>query len=73
MDYIYDEVSCSEFGAKISISEYEGFSTFGNSSWEAFNEVGDLTDQVEKHRAIFGCYPELALVDRIYLNRENRK
>lgn len=29
--------------------------------------------QVEQYRKTFGCYPELVLADRIYLNRENHK
>ncbi len=62
-----------EFGAKISASEYDGFTTIDHISWEAFNEGKDLIGQAEKYRSTFGCYPELLLADSIYLNRENRK
>ena len=61
-----------EFGSKISISEYEGMSKVDHISWDAFNEATDLKMQVEQYRNTFGCYPELLLVDGIYLNRENR-
>lgn len=62
-----------EFGAKLSISEYEGMSKVDRISWDAFNEAGDLIMQAEKFRITFGCYPELLLADGIYMNRANRE
>ena len=62
-----------EFGSKISLMECQGISKVDHIGWDAFNEAGDLKMQVEKFHTIFGCYPELLLVDGIYLNRENRK
>lgn len=62
-----------EFGAKLGLSEFEGFSRLGHFSWEAYNESGDLIDQVEAYKTLHGYYPEVVLVDRIYLTRANRK
>jgi len=61
-----------EFGAKINVSEIDGFSKINRISWEAYNESMDLGKQVEDFYATFGCYPELLLADRIYLTRVNR-
>lgn len=61
-----------EFGAKISVSLVDGFSFVDTLSWDAFNESGDLIDQVEAYRQRFGCYPESVHVDKIYRTRENR-
>lgn len=66
-----DKVS-TEFGAKISASE-DGFSRVEHISWNNFNEAMDLELQVECFKKTYGHYPELALADRIYLNRNNRK
>lgn len=67
-----DKVS-TEFGAKISASEVAGFSRVEHISWDNFNEAMDLELQVELFKKTYGHYPELALADRIYLNRNNRK
>jgi len=61
-----------EFGAKLNVSEIDGFSKINTISWEARNESQDMTKQVEDFHHTFGCYPELLLGDRIYLTRENR-
>jgi predicted nucleic acid-binding protein len=62
-----------EFGAKINVSEVNGFCRIDQFSWEAFNEGILLKEQIENFRTIYGCYPKYLLADRIYLNRENRK
>ena len=62
-----------EFGAKINVSEVNGFCRIDQFSWEAFNEGVFLKEQVENFKTIYGCYPKYLLGDRIYLNRENRK
>ena len=41
--------------------------------WNAFNEGVDLPMQVERYREFHGYYPALVQVDKIYLNRENRR
>lgn len=61
-----------EFGSKINISEYNGMSRIDTISWDAYNESADLIKQAERYKSLFGCYPELLLADRIYLNRANR-
>ena len=63
----------TEFGAKINLSEVEGFSRIDRLNWEAYNESEDIKLQVENYYKIYGCYPKALLADRIYLTRENRK
>lgn len=65
--------AATEFGAKISASEVDGFSRVEHISWDQFNESKDLVLQVEMYKSTYGHYPELLLADQIYLNRENRK
>jgi len=62
-----------EFGAKINISEVEGFVRLDHLGWDNYDEGGDLKLQVERFRGLYGCYPELLLADRKYLTRENRR
>ena len=62
-----------EFGAKINVSEVNGFCRIDQFSWEAFNEGSFLKQQVENYKIVFGRYPGYLLADGIYLNRENRK
>jgi hypothetical protein len=62
-----------EFGAKINISEVEGFVRCDHIGWDNYDEGGDLKLQVERFRELYGCYPELLLADRKYLTRENRQ
>jgi len=62
-----------EFGAKLGVSEWDGFSRLNHISWDAYNESGDLVGQVEGYRDWHGYYPEVILVDQIYLTRANRK
>jgi len=63
----------TEFGAKISVSLVEGFSFVDRISWDAYNESGDLIEQIENYRKRFGHYPESVHVDKIYRTRDNRK
>ena len=62
-----------EFGAKINIGLQDGYATIDHLDFNAFNESQDLIQQVEKYKDLRGHYPELVLVDQIYLTRENRK
>jgi len=62
-----------EFGAKINISEVNGFTRIDHFSWEAYNEGGDVKLQVENYKQTYGRLPAWLLADGIYLNRENRK
>jgi hypothetical protein len=62
----------TEFGAKLNVSETEGFVRIDQIGFDNFNEGICLREQVEGYRAFFGYYPELVLADQIFLNRENR-
>lgn len=61
-----------EFGAKIQVSQMNGFSFLDDLDWEAFNEGSRLMASVEKYRKRFGYYPAEVLADKIYCTRENR-
>lgn len=61
-----------EFGAKISVSYFEGYVFLDRISWDNFNESGDLKSQIEAYYNFTGYYPESVHVDRIYRTRENR-
>lgn len=63
----------TEFGAKVNVSETEGFVRMDQAGFDSFNEGILLQEQVEGYKSLYGYYPELVLVDQIYLNRENRK
>lgn len=63
----------TEFGAKINVSETEGFARMDRVDFDNFNEAGGLVAQVEAYRQLYGYYPEVVLADQIYLNRKNRK
>ena len=65
--------SHTEFGAKLNVSQTEGFARMDQVDFDNFNEGILLQTQIESYKALYGYYPELALVDRIYLNRQNRK
>jgi hypothetical protein len=62
-----------EFGAKVSISLVDGFSYVDKISWDAYNESGDLKEQINSYRRRFGCYPESVHADKIYRTVENRR
>jgi len=62
-----------EFGAKLSISHMaEGYVVIDHLSWDAYNEAGDLKQQIESYKERFGHYPASVHADTIYRNRENR-
>lgn len=63
----------TEFGAKINVSEVNGFCRIDKFSWGAYNESTDLQTQVENFKTVYGCYPKVLLGDKIYLTRENRR
>jgi transposase, IS5 family len=65
--------AATEFGAKISASLVDGFAFVDRISWDAYNEAGDLKEQIESYHNRFGFYPESVHADKIYRNRGNRK
>jgi transposase, IS5 family len=62
-----------EFGAKVSISLVNGFSYVDKISWDAYNESGDLKEQINGYKRRFGCYPESVHADKIYRTVDNRR
>lgn len=62
-----------EFGAKVSISLVDGFSYVDKISWDAYNESGDLKEQINLYERRFGCYPESVHADQIYRTMDNRR
>jgi transposase, IS5 family len=63
--------SDTEFGAKVSVSLVDGYGFVDRTSWDNFNESGDLKEQVEAYKRRFGFYPESVHVDKIYRTRGN--
>jgi hypothetical protein len=61
-----------EFGAKLSVSQRDGFCLLERISWDNFNESGDLPAQVEAYKRRFGVYPVSVHADQIYRTRANR-
>lgn len=66
------EKASVEFGAKLGVSEVDGFCRVNHLSWDAYNESKDLKKQVEDFYECYGHYPEVVLADKIYLTRDNR-
>jgi len=62
-----------EFGAKISVSCWDGLVFLDHLSWDNFNESKDLITQIENYFEYTGAYPESVHVDQIYRTRENRQ
>jgi len=61
-----------EFGTKIGLVELDGFAKAATLSWDAYNESADLIPHIESYKELYGHYPELALVDKIYGTNNNR-
>lgn len=62
-----------EFGSKLGVSLNCGYARIDKLSWDAYNECNDVEAQVEAFKHIHGHYPEILLVDKIYLTRRNRE
>ena len=63
--------SDTEFGPKISVSLVGGYGFVDRTSWDNFNESGDLKDQVEAYKRRFGIYPKSVHADKLYRTRDN--
>ena len=63
----------TEFGAKVEMSDIDGYLRIEHLSWDAFNECTTLQDSVEGYRKAYGHYPERVLADTIFRTRENLK
>jgi hypothetical protein len=60
-----------EFGAKLDISVSNGLVRPEHTSFDAYNESGNLIEIIERYRKREGHYPERVLADGIYRNRGN--
>lgn len=63
----------TEFGAKVEMSDIDGFLRVEDLRWDAFNESTTLQDSVENYRKAYGHYPKRVLADTIFRTRENLK
>lgn len=63
----------TEFGAKISISDDNGFVDVDRISWDNYNESKDLIQRVEQYKQDRGYYPERVCADQIYITWENKR
>ncbi len=61
----------TEFGAKVEMSDVDGYLRIEEIRWEAFNESTTLIESVENFRKAYGHYPERVLADKIFRTREN--
>ncbi|MHB9140342.1 MAG: transposase [Paludibacter sp.] len=55
------------------MSLHDGYARNDHFDWNAYNEVTDLKMQVERYWELYGHYPKVVLVDKIYLTRDNRR
>ena len=62
-----------EFGTKLGLTYANGIAKAETLSWDAYNENADLIPHVESYKALYGYYPELVQVDKIYGSNKNRK
>ena len=60
-----------EFGAKIEMSDVNGYLRVEDLRWDAFNESTTFQESVENYRKAYGYYPERVLADTIFRTREN--
>jgi len=64
----------TEFGAKLSVSHvHDGYVLLDTLSWDAYNESGELVEQVETYKKRFGHYPASVHADQIYRTQDNRR
>lgn len=61
-----------EFGAKLDLSiDEKGLARLERLSFDAYNESDVLIEAIERYKERTGHYPERALADKIYRNRDN--
>ena len=60
-----------EFGAKVEMSDVNGYLRIEDLRWDAFNESTTFQKSVENYRKAYGHYPERVLADTIFRTREN--
>ncbi len=62
----------TEFGAKVSISDDNGFADVDRISWDNYNEANDLIARTTKYKEERGYYPARICADGIYMTVENK-
>ena len=60
-----------EFGAKLDISVFDGWTRLEYWSFNAYNEATKLVETIERYKAREGHYPERVLAGKICRDREN--
>ncbi len=60
-----------EFGAKVSVSVFDGYLRVEKLNWNAYNEGKTLQETIEKYKEQTGYYPKRILADKIYRTRDN--
>ena len=60
-----------EFGAKVEMSDVNGYLRIEDLRWDAFNESTTFQESVENYCKAYGHYPEWVLADTIFRTREN--
>jgi hypothetical protein len=63
----------TEFGAKISISDDNGFVDVDRISWDNYNEANDLIARAKQYKEERGYYPARICADSIYMTSDNKK
>jgi hypothetical protein len=63
----------TEFGAKISISDDNGFVEVDRISWDNYNEANDLIERAKRYKQERGYYPARICADAIYMTVDNKK
>jgi len=60
-----------EFGAKVAVSRVKDCFRIETLSWNNFNEGTEFITAIERYRKRYGCYPAVALADKLFRNRTN--
>ena len=63
----------TEFGAKVSISDDNGFVDVDRISWDNYNEANDLIPRAEQYKSERGYYPARICADAIYMTVTNKR
>ena len=63
----------TEFGAKISVSDDNGFVDVDRIGWDNYNEANDLIARAEQYKEERGYYPARICADSIYMTSDNKK
>ena len=62
----------TEFGSKVLLSVVSGYVRIEKLEWDNYNESMLFEESVESYKKRYGCYPESAHVDKIFITKNNR-